>query len=109
MTTSEEHAVTTAISPTTWTEAAKVAETITREELAALVAEHGAFTVFPGKGKQRQHAFFARMRPEGAGVYYERCTRNGFTADGYVSAKSPLPKWQPVFDFYQIGRVVTVA
>jgi len=96
--------------PTTWTAANKAAEEITLAELHALLAaDRFGVTVFPGKGKQRQHAATADVAREFDHlVRYMPKTRNGCGAFQKVQVGLTLPEFTPIFHFYNLGRIVRV-
>lgn len=96
--------------PRTYAEAIKVAEPVTREVFDALVAEcKGSVTVFEYRKMRRHASGFRLLRGQGQDCRifeFDACSpRSGYTQwyHVYLSAWRP-----PVFDFYQVGRVVRV-
>ena len=87
----------------TYAEILPMAEAVTLEELANLLAESsGACTIYPGPRKHRRHALSTRLW-HGSWVSFDYCDRQGFGQTGVADSR------KSVFDFYNLGQIVRVA
>jgi hypothetical protein len=102
---------TTTTAPATYAKAAAVAEQITLDELAELLAADDNPDVYPGKGKRRQIAMSAKLRTHVTNsgrtvgfVGYDRCTfGTGYTTFDGVTVGYRYDR--PVFRFERLDRV----
>lgn len=90
--------------PRTFSEAIKVAETVSFEEFALLVAGSSGVSVIR-RNKSIRHTAELRMSIAAKNRYvgFECCNRAGYTDSQGAFFDSA------VFDFYQVGRLVRVA
>lgn len=99
--------VSTTTSPRTHAEAAKVAETVTADELLALCAERSA-TIFE-PNTPRRHAYICQSHKSTSGQTvigsYDYCSnRTGHgKVDSFIASGRDA---DPIFDFYNVGRIV---
>lgn len=97
--------------PRTYSQAAKIAEEVTLEEFAALVATDDNLDVYPGPRKTRRIAMGARFRnwdqdPGLGTIVFDYCNRNGFTRFGCVTAG--FGHNPPIFHSDRLDRTVIV-
>lgn len=107
--------MTTTTTPRTYAAAAKVAENVTTDELAALLAEDDNPDVFLGARRPRRIAMRARVHRSAnrtlAGVgraflSFEYCSRAGYTQSGSAFPRPErLAEFAPILAFRN-GRVV---
>lgn len=112
------HMNTTHTSPRTYTEAIKVAEHLSAEDLAAALNAARSFTVlgarrplrYAGGAESMVHTAPATGR-QSVGVCYSYCDRKGYTKDGaeFVSTYSFGISRGVVFHLYNEDRFVTLA
>lgn len=92
--------------PKTYTEAIKVAETISADEFAQLVAATPHATIFVPR-TTRRHAMEIRPTTWGRNAYsYSYCTRSGYSHVDIIRVDRLDDR--PVFEFYNVGRIVVV-
>jgi hypothetical protein len=89
--------------PFTYAEARKIAEPVTSEVIAELIAQDDNPYIFPGPGKRRRIAMDARFHQLGrhAFVGFDFCNRNGYGDTGTVDDFR-----EPIFNFERPGRIV---
>ena len=101
----------TTTAPQTHSQARKVAETVTPAELADLIASTSSFTVLRPRSP-RWHAIDAiayDVDDVRATVRVDRATATGETvADWIFPTTRQSPSRAPIFDFYNLGRIVRV-
>jgi hypothetical protein len=102
---------TTTTAPATYTAAARIAEQITVNELAELIAADNNPDVFPGARQARRIAIDIELHVEPvtgvAFVMYDYCTRTGNGAsDTHTVGRHHN---RPAFHFARSGRIVQVA
>ena len=112
--------------PTTYAAAAKVAETVTTEELQALIAQSDTAIIWRGPGRHRYQAWLLRL--DGT-IVYTHCFRrktdrkykeamHALYADtvGHIDRRGAAHRFydsrlihyasQPIFHFERLGRIV---
>ena len=102
----------TTTAPTTYADAARIAEQITLDELAALIAADDNPDVFPGARQPRRIAIDIELHidPDLPGfgfVVYDYCNRSGHGRNDLHSIGYSHNR--PVFHFAKVGRTVQVA
>lgn len=95
--------------PYTYSQAVRMAEDVTIDELIDLLKECSGVTILQ-RNHQRRHATSTKVIEYTPGHYslmFEYCTpRSGYTETGYAV----LSAWAPyVFDFYNQERVVKIS
>ena len=98
---------TTTTTAKTYAAAIKAAERITIEELAALIAENANADIFPRAGAPRRYANRLSIRKNWVTFHYT--TKTDRQDIDVVEVGAAMAKSQPVFDFWALGRLVTVA
>ena len=95
----------------TYSTAAKIAEPVTTEELAALIAQDQTATIWRGPGCHRYEGW--NLRLDGRIVWTDcfrrkmsRKTKEEHTAAGRFDRRLILSIRRPIFRFDRLGRVV---
>jgi hypothetical protein len=102
--------MTTTTKPNTYSAAAKIAETVTLDEFAEMIANDNTPTIFPAPRKDAHIALFARIavwNPGFGSVIYDYCKRNGYADCNAVTVGSTNASGAPIFAFDN-GRTVKV-